>query len=99
MNIKPLGDRVLVRMVESPKETPGGIILPDRAQPKSQLAKVVAVGPGLLEDKVRRPIEIAVGSTVLLGYYLGEALPNPNESMKLVREDEILATVEENVQG
>ena len=71
MNIKPLGDRVVIKMLESEETTKGGIILAGTAKEKPQMAEVVAVGPGVVEDGKLIPMEVAIGDKVLMSKYAG----------------------------
>jgi len=94
-DIKPLADRVLVRPVEREERTKGGILLPDTAKEKPQLGKVLAVGPGRLNDEgQRQPLEVKVGDTVLFSKYAGTELKVDGEELLLITERDILAVVE-----
>ncbi|MFZ5823007.1 MAG: co-chaperone GroES [Bacillota bacterium] len=94
-NIKPLADRVLVRPVEREERTKGGIVLPDTAKEKPQLAKVLAVGPGrLLENGQRQALELKEGDTILFSKYAGTELKVDGEELLLITERDILAVVE-----
>jgi chaperonin GroES len=95
MQIKPLGDRVLVKRIEPAEEVRGGIIIPDTAKEKPQEAEVVAVGDGKLDDKGKRlPMNVKAGDTVLIGKYSGQDIKINDEEHTILREDEILAIVE-----
>ncbi|HSN56656.1 MAG TPA: co-chaperone GroES, partial [Candidatus Sulfomarinibacteraceae bacterium] len=73
MEIKPLGDRVLVKRIETTEQIRGGIIIPDTAKEKPQEAEVVAVGDGKLDDNGKRlPMNVKKGNTVLIGKYSGQ---------------------------
>ena len=96
MAIQPLGDRVLVKLMEEEEKSPGGIILPDTAKEKPQEGKVVAVGKGrLLEDGTVRPLEIKVGDTVLFAKYSGTEVNHDEKEFTILREDDILAVLKE----
>ena len=71
MNIKPLGDRVVIKMVEMEETTKSGIILTGAAKEKPQLAEVVAIGPGAVVDGKVVPMEVKVGDKVLMSKYAG----------------------------
>ena len=94
MNIKPLGDRVVIKMLESEETTKGGIILAGAAKEKPQMAEVIAVGPGLVEDGKAIPMEVAIGDKVLMSKYAcTEGKIDGNEYIILSQKD-ILAKVE-----
>ena len=76
MNIKPLGDRVVVEREEAKDTTAGGIVLPDTAKDKPQKGKVIAVGEGrVTKDGKRRELQVKVGDVVLFTSYAGEEVP------------------------
>ncbi|MDD5692035.1 MAG: co-chaperone GroES [Candidatus Omnitrophica bacterium] len=93
MEIKPLGDRVVVKPLEAENKTKGGIVLPDTAKEKPQEAKVVAVGKGkMLENGTVQPPEVKVGDKVLYGKYSGnEITTKEGEELLILREEDILA--------
>lgn len=94
--IRPLGDRVVVEPLEAEEKTKGGIILPDTAKEKPQEGKVVAVGKGKLNDKGELiPMEVKVGDKVLYGKYSGTEVTVDDKQYIILREDDILAIVEE----
>ncbi len=96
MAIQPLGDRILVKLLEEEGKTAGGIILPDTAKEKPQEAKVLAVGKGrLLEDGTVKPLEIKVGDTVLFAKYSGTEVNHEEKEFLILREDDILAVLKE----
>ncbi len=95
MKVKPLGDRVLLKRVETEEEVRGGIIIPDSAKEKPQEAEVVAVGDGKLDDDGKRlPMTVKKGNRVLIGKYTGQDIKIDDDDYTIVREDEILAIVE-----
>ena len=95
MKVKPLGDRVLLKRVETEEEVRGGIIIPDTAKEKPQEAEVVAVGDGKMDDDGKRlPMSVKKGDTVLIGKYTGQDIKINDEEHTIVREDEILAIIE-----
>ena len=72
MKIKPLGERVVIKMLESEETTKGGIVLPGSAKEKPQVAEIIAVGPGGYDDKGREiKMEVKVGDKVLISKYAG----------------------------
>lgn len=96
MKIKPLADRVVVERIEEEETKKGGIILPDTAKEKPIRGKVIAVGPGRLDDKGNRvPMEVKKGDIVLFGKYAGQEIKINNKEYLIMREDEILAIIEE----
>jgi chaperonin GroES len=95
MEIKPLGDRVVVKPLEAETKTKGGIVLPDTAKEKPQEAKVIAVGKGKVLDNgtVQAP-EVKVGDKVLYGKYSGnEITTKEGEELLILREEDILAII------
>ncbi|RKY21236.1 MAG: co-chaperone GroES [Planctomycetota bacterium] len=96
MKIKPLDDRVLIKPIEAEDKTPGGIILPDTAKEKSNRGEVLAVGPGRVKDDgSRAPLEVKVGQKVIYSKYAGTEIKKGEEKFLLLREDDILAVIEE----
>ena len=96
MAIQPLGDRILVKSLESEGKTAGGIILPETAKEKPQEGKVMAVGKGrLLEDGTVKPLEIKVGDTVLYAKYSGTEVNHGENEYLILREDDILAVLKD----
>jgi len=94
LTLKPLDDRVVLEPLEAEEKTAGGILLPDNAKQKPQQAKVVAVGPGKLNDKgVRLALAVKVGDTVLFGKYSGSDVEVNGKEYKIVRESEILGKI------
>ena len=95
MDIKPLGDRIVVKPLEAENKTKGGIVLPDTAKEKPQEAKVVAVGKGkVLENGTVQTPEVKVGDKVLFGKYSGnEITTKEGEELLILREEDILAII------
>ncbi|MFA6356771.1 MAG: co-chaperone GroES [Candidatus Omnitrophota bacterium] len=94
MSVQPLGDRILVKPVDSEEKTRGGIILPDTAKEKPSKGKVVAVGKGkLLDDGKVKELEVKVGDVILYGRYGGTEIKYKDEDMLILRESEVLAIV------
>ncbi|MBU0600190.1 co-chaperone GroES [bacterium] len=95
MNIRPLGDRVVIKQVDPEEEKKGGIIIPDTAKEKPQEGKVIAVGKGeILEDGSRRELEVKVGDRILYGKYSGTEIKINNEDYLILRENDILGIME-----
>jgi chaperonin GroES len=96
MKIRPLNDRILVKRLEGEAKSAGGIIIPDSAQEKPAEGEVVAVGHGKLNDKGERVApEIKTGERVLFSKYGGTDVKIEGEDHLILREDDILAVVEE----
>ena len=95
MNVKPLGDRVVIKMVESEEKTKGGLILTANAQDKPEIAEVLAVGPGTLADGKKVEMEIKVGDHVIMGKYAGTNVKIDGEEIIILSQSDILAKVEE----
>lgn len=94
MQIRPLGDRILVKPLEAEEKTKGGIILPDTAKEKPQEGKVVAVGKGrILEDGKVVPLEVKVGDKILYGKYSGTEVKLNGEDHLIIREEDVLAII------
>ena len=94
MKIKPLADRVVVKMVEAEETTKSGIILTAAAQEKPQVAEVVAVGPGGLVDGKEVKMELKVGDKVLMSKYSGTQVKLDGVEYTILSQNDILATVE-----
>jgi len=92
--IKPLGDRVLVEVLEEDMQKQGSLYIPDTAKEKPQEGKVVAVGKGRYEDGKWVPLDVKVGDTVLYGKYAGTEIKHQGKEYLIVRENDILAVIE-----
>lgn len=96
MKVRPLHDRVLVIRIQEEEKTKGGIIIPDSAKEKPQEGKVVAVGDGkYLDNGTKIPLSVKVGDRVLFGKYAGTEIKIEGEEHLILREDDILAIVED----
>ncbi|MBA3421959.1 MAG: co-chaperone GroES [Thermoleophilaceae bacterium] len=94
MNLKPLGDRLIVHVVEEEEKTASGIVLPDTAKEKPQRGKVVAVGDGKLnEENHRIPVDVTEGDEVLYSKYGGTDIVVEGEDLLVLREADVLAKV------
>jgi chaperonin GroES len=94
-NIRPLGDRVVVKAVGREEQTKSGIYLPDTVQEKPQEAIVVAVGNGkLLDNGTRQPLDLKVGDRVLYSKYAGTEIKQLDEEYLILRESDILGVIE-----
>lgn len=94
MNIKPLGDRVVIKKLEAEETTKSGIVLTGSAKEKPQEAQVVAVGPGAMNDGKRVEMEVKVGDKVLYSKYAGTEVKVSGEEYIILKESDILAVVE-----
>ena len=92
--IKPLEDRVLLKMVEAEETTKSGIILSSGSQEKPQVAEVIAIGPGRVEDGKKVEMNIKVGDKVITSKYSGTEVKYEGEDYIIIKESDILAIVE-----
>jgi chaperonin GroES len=94
-SLRPLDDRVVLKVLDAEEKTAGGILLPDSAQEKPQRGKVTAVGEGkLMKDGKRQKLDVKKGDIVLFGKYAGSDVKVDGDDLKILRESEILAKVE-----
>ena len=92
MNLKPLGDRVVVKVLEVEEKTASGIVLPDQAKEKPQQGEVMAVGPGkVLDNGSRLEPEVKVGDKVIFSRFAGTDVKAEGEDYLILRQDDILA--------
>jgi chaperonin GroES len=92
MAIQPLGDRILVKLLDQEEKSPGGIIIPDTAKEKPQEGQVIAVGKGrLLEDGTVRALEVKIGDTVLFAKYSGSEVQHKEKEFLIIKEEDVLA--------
>lgn len=99
VKLRPLADRVVVKRIEEEEvKTPSGIIIPDTAKEKPQKGEVIAVGPGRWDEEGKRriPLEVKVGDKVLFSKYAGSEVKIDGEEYLIMREDDILAVIEES---
>ena len=94
MNVKPLGDRVVIKNVEMEETTKSGILLTGTAKEKPQMAEVLAVGPGGMVDGNEVKMTLKVGDRVIAAKYAGTEVKVDGEECQIVRQSDILATVE-----
>jgi chaperonin GroES len=94
MTIKPLGDRVVIKMIEMEETTKSGIVLPGTAKEKPQVAEIVAVGPGGLVDGKEVTMHVKVGDRVLISKYAGTEVKVDNIDLTILKQSDILAIVE-----
>ena len=94
MTIKPLADRVVVKMVEAEETTKSGIVLPGGAKEKPQMAEVIAVGPGGVVDGKEIKMELKVGDKVIARKYAGTEVKFEGQEVTILKQGDILAIVE-----
>ena len=95
MGVRPLNDKVLIKRVDAPEKTKGGIIIPDTATEKPQEGEVVAVGKGkVLENGSTKPLDVKKGDRVLFGKYGGTEISFKGDDYVILDESEILAIIE-----
>ncbi len=94
MNLKPLGDRIIVKVLEAEEKTKGGIVLPDTAKEKPQQGEVIAVGTGRTLDNGKIvPLELKKGDKILFGKYSGDEVKVGVEDYLIMRESDVLAII------
>lgn len=94
-NLKPLGDRVVVRPTEQEQTTASGLVLPETAKEKPQQGSIIAAGPGRRDDDGKRiALDVQVGDSVLYAKYAGTEIKINNEKLLILKESDILAIVE-----
>ena len=94
MNIKPLGDRVVIQKLEAETTKKSGILLTGTAKEQPQEAKVVAIGPGAMVEGKRVPMDVEVGNKVLYSKHAGTDVKVDGEEYIILKQDDILAIVE-----
>lgn len=96
MNLKPLGDRLIVKPIEQEETTAAGIVLPETAKEKPQKGEVLAAGPGGRDDSGDRiEMEVSVGDKVLFAKYAGTEIKLDGDKLLILRESDVLAIVED----
>lgn len=94
MNIKPLADRVVIKMLEAEETTKSGIILAGTAKEKPQVAEVVVVGPGGVVDGKEVKMELTVGDKVIMSKYAGTEVKLDGEEYIILRQSDVLAKID-----
>jgi chaperonin GroES len=95
MKIKPLHDRILVKRLEEEEKTKGGIIIPDSAKEKPQMAEVIAVGSGRINDEGKKiALDVKAGDKILFSKYSGSEVKLDGEEFLIMREEDVLGIVE-----
>lgn len=92
--LRPLGDRVIIKVVEQEQKTASGIVLPDSAKEKPQQGEIIAVGNGRIEDGKRVELDVKAGDQVIYSKYAGTEVKHMNEEYLILRESDILAVIE-----
>jgi len=96
MNVRPLHDRIIVQRLEEGEQMIGGIIVPDSAKEKPQQGKVIAAGNGKVKDDGKRvALDVQAGDTILFAKYSGQEIKLDGEEYLIMREDEVLAVVDD----
>ena len=95
MTIRPLGDKIVIRVIEDQEQTSGGIFIPDSAKEKSQKGEVIAVGEGKVNDKgEREPMDVKKGEVVLFAKYAGTDVKVGDETLKIMSVSDVLGVIE-----
>lgn len=93
VDIRPLGDRVLIQRAEAEEKTSGGILLPESAKDKPKEGMVIACGDGAIVDGKRQPLSVKAGDRVLFSSYAGSEVKYQGEEYMIMREDDILGII------
>ncbi len=97
MNIKPIGDRLVVERIEQEEKTSGGIIIPDTAKEKPKQGKVLAVGAGAKDENGKRiPVDIAVGDIVLFTQWAGNEIKLDGKELLVLKESDVIGIIEDS---
>ena len=95
MAIRPLSDKLVIKIIDDTEQTSGGIFIPESAKEKPQKGEVIAVGPGkTLEDGKKEEMEVKVGDIVLFAKYAGTDIKLNDENLKILSEKEVLGVLE-----
>ncbi|MDW7729100.1 MAG: co-chaperone GroES [Bacillota bacterium] len=95
MNLKPLSDRVVVKVLEAEEKTASGIVLPDKAKEKPQEGEVMAVGTGkVLDNGTKVEMEVKVGDKIIFSRYAGTEVKVKSDEYLILRQDDILALIQ-----
>lgn len=94
MNIKPLGDRVVIKRIEAEETTKSGILLPGTAKEKPQMAEVISVGPGGLVDGKEIKMQVKAGDKVIFSKYAGTEIKFDGQEYTILKQDDLLAVIE-----
>lgn len=96
MKLRPLGDRILVMPIPESNRTEGGLYKPENAKEKPTRGKVIAVGPGALDNGKRLPLDVKIDDVVLYGKYAGTDIELRGEPAKILKADEVIGIVEDD---
>lgn len=95
MKLRPLHDRVIVKRLEEERVSAGGIVIPDSAAEKPSRGKVIAAGPGKVNDEGKvRPLDVKTGDTILFGKWSGTEVKVDGEELLVMKEEDIQAVIE-----
>ena len=94
MNLKPLGDKVVIKVKEEEVKTSSGIVIPGSAQEKPQQGKVIAVGSGEIIDGKKVPLDVKIDDEIIYSRYSGSEIKLENEEYLIIRQADILAIIE-----
>ena len=95
MTIRPLGDKIVIRVIEDAEQTSGGIFIPDSAKEKSQKGEVIAIGEGKINEKGDRdPMDVKVGEIVLFAKYAGTDVKVEKQDLKIMSVQDVLGVIE-----
>ena len=95
MSIRPLGDKIVIKVIEDTEKTEGGIFIPDSAKEKPQKGEIIAVGPGkTLEDGKREEMEVKTGDVVLFAKYAGTDVKMGEDILKIMSVKDVLGVLE-----
>lgn len=95
MKVKPLGDRVVIKMLETEEKTKGGLFITSNAAEKPEVAEVLAVGPGGVIDGKEVKMQLKVGDHVIMGKYAGTSVKIDEQEIIILSQSDILAVVED----
>lgn len=93
MNIKPLGDRVVIKMIETEEKTKSGIVLPSSAKEEPQMAEIVAIGPDITNDEKKKD-QVKIGDKVIFSKYSGTEVKVDDAELTIIKLSDVLAVVE-----
>ncbi|AEM74494.1 co-chaperone GroES [Caldicellulosiruptor acetigenus] len=96
MKIRPIGDRILIKFKEREEVTKSGIVLPDTVKEKPQIAEVIEVGPGGIVDGEKVEMVVKKGDKVIVSKYAGTEIKIDGEEYTIIRQDDVLAIIEED---
>lgn len=94
-SLMPLADRVIAKRLESEETVKGGIIIPDSAKKKQEMARVISVGPGKVTENKTLPMPVKEGDIILMDKYSGQEINVDDEELIIVKADDIIAIVQE----